>query len=138
MIILYLSSLQAGKYTESLELSKTVIKWEEKELGNRPERMVELNSLMAEIYEEVMLWFCGVMVYFYLNVLREAIVTIVTFCVIASVILTETEIEWLRITYTTSWSQKDYNVCKEINRNKKRIYWWFTQGNLTLCSLLPV
>ena len=46
-------SLQSGKYTDSLELAKAALKWEEKELGNRPDRMVELYGLMAEIYDEV-------------------------------------------------------------------------------------
>jgi len=46
-------SLQAGLYTDALDLCKVSVKWEEKELGNRPERMVELYSLMAEIYDEV-------------------------------------------------------------------------------------
>ena len=46
-------SLQAGKYQEALDLNKIALKWEEKELGNRAERMVDLLSLMAEIYDEV-------------------------------------------------------------------------------------
>lgn len=46
-------SLQAGSYTESLDLTTMAIKWEEKELGNRPDRMVELYGLMSEIYDEV-------------------------------------------------------------------------------------
>ena len=46
-------SLQSGKYAEALTLSKVALKWEEKELGNRPERMVELYCLMGEIYDEV-------------------------------------------------------------------------------------
>ncbi len=45
--------LQAGKYPEALELAKVAIKWEEKELGNRSDRMVDLYALMAEIYDEV-------------------------------------------------------------------------------------
>ena len=53
-----LHSLQAGRYTEALDLAKTVIKWVEKELGNRAERMVELTGLMAEIYEEVRITVC--------------------------------------------------------------------------------
>ncbi|ELT92606.1 hypothetical protein CAPTEDRAFT_221726 [Capitella teleta] len=44
--------LQAGSYTESLDLTTMAIKWEEKELGNRPDRMVELYGLMSEIYDE--------------------------------------------------------------------------------------
>ena len=46
-------SLQAGLYSDALDLCKVSVKWEEKELGNRAERMVELYSLMAEIYDEV-------------------------------------------------------------------------------------
>ncbi len=46
-------SLQSGKYPESLELTKVALKVEEKELGSRPERLVELYSLMSEIYDEV-------------------------------------------------------------------------------------
>ena len=46
-------SLQAGKYPESRELTKVAMKLEEKELGNRPERMVELYGLMSEIFDEV-------------------------------------------------------------------------------------
>ena len=46
-------SIQAGRYHESLELLKTALKIEEKELGARPHRMVELYALMAEIYDEV-------------------------------------------------------------------------------------
>ena len=45
--------IQAGKYHEALELLKTAMKIEEKELGARPHRMVELYALMAEIYDEV-------------------------------------------------------------------------------------
>ena len=45
--------LQAGKYSESLDLAKVALKMEERELGNRPTRMVELYYLMAEIYDEV-------------------------------------------------------------------------------------
>lgn len=45
--------IQAGKYQEALELLKTALKIEEKELGARPHRMVELYALMAEIYDEV-------------------------------------------------------------------------------------
>ncbi|WAR23724.1 Y7407-like protein [Mya arenaria] len=44
--------IQAGKYHEALELLKTALKIEEKELGARPHRMVELFALMAEIYDE--------------------------------------------------------------------------------------
>lgn len=44
--------IQAGKYHEALELLKTALKIEEKELGARPHRMVELYALMAEIYDE--------------------------------------------------------------------------------------
>lgn len=44
--------IQAGKYQEALELLKTALKIEEKELGARPHRMVELYALMAEIYDE--------------------------------------------------------------------------------------
>ena len=46
--------IQAGKYQEALELLKTALKIEEKELGARPHRMVELYALMAEIYDEVL------------------------------------------------------------------------------------
>ena len=46
-------SIQAGKYHEALELLKTALKIEEKELGARRHRMVELFALMAEIYDEV-------------------------------------------------------------------------------------
>ena len=45
--------IQAGKYHEALELLKTALKIEEKELGARRHRMVELFALMAEIYDEV-------------------------------------------------------------------------------------
>ena len=45
--------IQAGKHYEALELLKTAMKIEEKELGARPHRMVELYALMAEIYDEV-------------------------------------------------------------------------------------
>ena len=48
-------SIQAGKYHEALELLKTALKIEEKELGARRHRMVELYALMAEIYDEVSL-----------------------------------------------------------------------------------
>jgi hypothetical protein len=51
-LVLY-CSIQAGKYHEALELLKTALKIEEKELGARPHRMVELYALMAEIYDEV-------------------------------------------------------------------------------------
>ncbi|KAK3090415.1 hypothetical protein FSP39_011663 [Pinctada imbricata] len=44
--------IQAGKYHEALELLKTAMKIEEKELGARAYRMVELYALMAEIYDE--------------------------------------------------------------------------------------
>ncbi|XP_074643679.1 TPR repeat-containing protein DDB_G0287407-like [Tubulanus polymorphus] len=44
--------LQAGKYSHSLELARDALKLEEQELGRRSERMVELFSLMAEIYDE--------------------------------------------------------------------------------------
>ncbi|KAH3849179.1 TPR repeat-containing protein DDB_G0287407-like [Dreissena polymorpha] len=44
--------IQAGKYHEALELLKTALKIEEKELGARAHRMVELYALMAEIYDE--------------------------------------------------------------------------------------
>ncbi|XP_064604560.1 TPR repeat-containing protein DDB_G0287407-like isoform X2 [Liolophura sinensis] len=44
--------IQAGKYLEALELLKTAMKIEERELGARPYRMVELYALMAEIYDE--------------------------------------------------------------------------------------
>ncbi|KAK7100982.1 hypothetical protein V1264_023836 [Littorina saxatilis] len=44
--------IQAGKHYEALELLKTAMKIEEKELGARPHRMVELYALMAEIYDE--------------------------------------------------------------------------------------
>ncbi|GAB1609949.1 repeat-containing DDB_G0287407-like [Argonauta hians] len=44
--------IQAGKNHEALELLKTAIKIEEKELGARNHRMVELYALMAEIYDE--------------------------------------------------------------------------------------
>ncbi|XP_033737542.1 LOW QUALITY PROTEIN: nephrocystin-3-like [Pecten maximus] len=44
--------IQAGKYLEALELLRTAMKIEEKELGARPHRMVELYALMAEIYDE--------------------------------------------------------------------------------------
>ncbi|KAL4235832.1 hypothetical protein ACF0H5_004222 [Mactra antiquata] len=44
--------IQAGKYHEALELLKTALKIEERELGARPHRMVELYALMAEIYDE--------------------------------------------------------------------------------------
>lgn len=47
--------IQAGRYHEALELLKTALKIEEKELGARPHRMVELYALMAEIYDEVRL-----------------------------------------------------------------------------------
>ncbi|XP_076462217.1 TPR repeat-containing protein DDB_G0287407-like [Babylonia areolata] len=44
--------IQAGKYYEALELLKTAMKIEEKELGARPHRMVELYALMSMIYDE--------------------------------------------------------------------------------------
>ncbi|XP_025109541.1 telomerase protein component 1-like [Pomacea canaliculata] len=44
--------IQAGKHYEALELLKTAMKIEEKELGARPHRMVELYALMSEIYDE--------------------------------------------------------------------------------------
>lgn len=44
--------IQAGKNHEALELLKTAMKIEEKELGARNHRMVELYALMAEIYDE--------------------------------------------------------------------------------------
>ena len=46
-------SLQSGKYGESLELTSVALKVEERELGSRSERLVELYGLMAEIYDEV-------------------------------------------------------------------------------------
>lgn len=49
----YLYRVQAGKYHDALDLLKTAMKIEEKELGARPHRMVELYALMAEIYDEV-------------------------------------------------------------------------------------
>ena len=52
-LILLLHRIQAGKYHEALELLKTALKIEEKELGARRHRMVELYALMAEIYDEV-------------------------------------------------------------------------------------
>lgn len=52
-IIVNYFRIQAGKYHEALELLKTALKIEEKELGARPHRMVELYALMAEIYDEV-------------------------------------------------------------------------------------
>lgn len=45
--------VQCGKYHDALDLLKTAMKIEEKELGARPHRMVELYALMAEIYDEV-------------------------------------------------------------------------------------
>ncbi|CAG5132430.1 unnamed protein product [Candidula unifasciata] len=45
-------TIQAGKHQEALELLKTAMKIEEKELGARPHRMVELYALMSEIYDE--------------------------------------------------------------------------------------
>ena len=48
--------IQAGKYHEALELLKTALKIEEKELGARSHRMVELYALMAEIYDEVCIY----------------------------------------------------------------------------------
>lgn len=45
--------MQCGKYHDALDLLKTAMKIEEKELGARPHRMVELYALMAEIYDEV-------------------------------------------------------------------------------------
>lgn len=51
--ILVLFSILAGKYAEALELAKLALKWEEKELGKRPERMVELYGLLTDIYDEV-------------------------------------------------------------------------------------
>ena len=48
-------SLLAGKYPESLELAKIAMKLEEKELGKRPERMVEVYSLLTDIYDEVIM-----------------------------------------------------------------------------------
>ena len=53
MTLSFYYSLQAGKYEDSLELTKVATKLEEKELGNRTERMVELYGLMAEIFDEV-------------------------------------------------------------------------------------
>lgn len=50
---LSIDRIQAGKHYEALELLKTAMKIEEKELGARPHRMVELYALMAEIYDEV-------------------------------------------------------------------------------------
>ncbi|KAK6179484.1 hypothetical protein SNE40_011834 [Patella caerulea] len=44
--------IQSGKHHEALELLKTAMKIEERELGARPHRMVELYALMAEIYDE--------------------------------------------------------------------------------------
>ncbi|XP_071161707.1 TPR repeat-containing protein DDB_G0287407-like [Mytilus galloprovincialis] len=44
--------VQCGKYHDALDLLKTAMKIEEKELGARPHRMVELYALMAEIYDE--------------------------------------------------------------------------------------
>lgn len=52
-MILVLFSILAGKYAEALELAKLALKWEEKELGKRPERMVELYGLLTDIYDEV-------------------------------------------------------------------------------------
>ncbi|GFO48089.1 telomerase protein component 1 [Plakobranchus ocellatus] len=45
-------TIQAGKHQDALELLKTAMKIEEKELGARPHRMVDLYSLMSEIYDE--------------------------------------------------------------------------------------
>lgn len=53
IMILVLFSILAGKYAEALELAKLALKWEEKELGKRPERMVELYGLLTDIYDEV-------------------------------------------------------------------------------------
>jgi flagellar biosynthesis regulator FlbT len=50
--------IQAGKHFEALEILKTAMKIEEKELGARPHRMVELYALMAEIYDEVISPLC--------------------------------------------------------------------------------
>lgn len=52
-MILVLCSILAGKYAEALELAKLALKWEEKELGKRSERMVELYGLLTDIYDEV-------------------------------------------------------------------------------------
>ena len=51
--VIWFFRIQAGKYHEALELLKTALKIEEKELGARRHRMVELYALMAEIYDEV-------------------------------------------------------------------------------------
>ena len=48
-------SIQAGKHQDALELLKTAMKIEDKELGGRDHRMVELFALMSEIYDEVIL-----------------------------------------------------------------------------------
>ncbi|KAI8786853.1 telomerase protein component 1 [Biomphalaria glabrata] len=45
-------TIQAGKHQDALELLKTAMKIEEKELDARPHRMVELYALMSEIYDE--------------------------------------------------------------------------------------
>ncbi|CAL1546769.1 unnamed protein product [Lymnaea stagnalis] len=45
-------TIQAGKHQDALELLKTAMKIEEKELGARSHRMVELYALMSEIYDE--------------------------------------------------------------------------------------
>lgn len=53
MVYFFSFRIQAGKNHEALELLKTAMKIEEKELGARNHRMVELYALMAEIYDEV-------------------------------------------------------------------------------------
>lgn len=44
--------LLAGRYSEALELAKVALKWEEKDLGCRTERMVEIYGLLTDIYDE--------------------------------------------------------------------------------------
>ena len=60
LLIYFFIRIQAGKYHEALELLKTALKIEEKELGARRHRMVELFALMAEIYDEVCFITCHI------------------------------------------------------------------------------
>ena len=45
--------LQAGKHDDALQLAFTAKKWEDEKLGQRPQRMVELLGLLADVYDEV-------------------------------------------------------------------------------------
>ena len=48
-------SIQAGLYNRAKDLIDVAVCLEQEHLGSRPERMVELYALLAELYDEVSL-----------------------------------------------------------------------------------